>query len=379
MTGNGKAKAGSAPQRRIRYAVVGLGYISQAAVLPAFAHAEENSELVALVSGDPRKLETLSKQYGIPRAYSYEQYADCLESKEIDAVYIALPNHMHRSYAESAAKAGIHVLCEKPMATNSVDCEVMIEAAQAANVKLMIAYRLHFEAANLKAIKTVKSGVLGEPRVFNSIFSMQVKPGNIRLRKDMGGGPLRDLGIYCINAARYLFEAEPVEVFATDIYGQDPRFSEVPESTSAAMVFPGDRLANFTCSFGMADRSAYEIVGTKGVLKVDPAYELSEALVHHLTIEGRTRKKTFAKRDQFAPELVYFSHCILRNKEPEPSGMEGLADVKIIEALQESASSRRAVTLSVEEPQKRPSAVQEIRRPPVQKPQLVKAAAPSRE
>jgi glucose-fructose oxidoreductase len=129
--------------RKIRYAVVGLGYISQVAILPAFVHARENSELAALVSGDPGKRKALAKRYRVPRTYTYEEYADCLASG-IGAVYIALPNSLHREYTENAARAGIHVLCEKPMAVTEADCQSMIDAATKGNIKLMIAYRLHF-------------------------------------------------------------------------------------------------------------------------------------------------------------------------------------------------------------------------------------------
>jgi predicted dehydrogenase len=146
----------STSDRKVRYAVVGLGYISQIAVLPAFAHARENSELVALVSDDKTKLKKLARKYKVADAYTYETYADCLESKIVDAVYIALPNHMHRAYTEAAARVGVHVLCEKPMAPTEQDCEAMIAAADRGKVKLMIAYRLHFEEGNLTAIATVQ-------------------------------------------------------------------------------------------------------------------------------------------------------------------------------------------------------------------------------
>src|SRR5207249_2797665 len=148
--------------KRIRYAVVGLGYIAQVAVLPAFEHAGENSELHALLSSDSKKLKELSKKYDVPSTYLYEEYDQCLESGEIDAVYIALPNNMHREYTERAAQAGVHVLCEKPMATTERDCAAMIAAAQANRVKLMIAYRLHFEEANLSTIELIQSGKVGD-------------------------------------------------------------------------------------------------------------------------------------------------------------------------------------------------------------------------
>lgn len=366
-------------RRKIRYAVVGLGYISQIAVLPAFEHARENSELTALVSSDAEKLKKLGRKYGIENTYTYEQYGDCLKSGEIDAVYIGLPNNMHRAYTESAAEAGIHVLCEKPMAMDEDECETMIAAVKDAGVKLMIAYRLHFERGNLSAMEIVKSGKIGQPRIFTSIFSQQVKAGNSRLDREVAGGAIYDMGVYCINAARYLFRAEPEEVFAWNQSSKDERFAEVPEMTSAMMKFPGDRIATFTCSFGATDRSEFEIVGTKGSLKMDPGYEMAEDLKLDLTVDGKTKKQVFKKRDQFAPELIYFSDCILSNKQPEPSGEEGLADVRVIQALLQSAETNRPVEIAKTKIERRPQAEQEISKEAVENPpKLVKAAAPGR-
>ena len=366
--------------QKVRYAVVGLGYISQIAVLPAFAHAGENSLLTALVSGDPKKLKQVSQKYNVAHTYSYEQYAECLESGEIDAVYIALPNNMHRAYAESAAQAGIHVLCEKPMAFTEAECQAMIAAAESAGVKLMIAYRLHFEAGNMQAVETINSGKIGEPRIFTSVFSQQVKPGNSRLKKDIGGGPLYDMGVYCINAARYLFRAEPLEVFGWNVSSADKRFKEVPEMASGLLKFPNDRIASFTTSFGATDRSVFEVIGTKGVLKMDPAFEMAEDLKSELAINGWKIKQVFKKRDQFAPELVYFSDCILNDKQPEPSGQEGLADVRIIQALLKSAETNRPISIAPVDVTQRPDTSQEISKNPVSKPpQLVRAAAPGAE
>jgi predicted dehydrogenase len=365
--------------RKVRYAVVGLGYIAQIAVLPAFAHAQENSELMALVSGDPKKLQKLSRKYKVEHTYSYEQFADCLAGGEIDAVYIALPNNMHRAYSESAAHAGIHVLCEKPMALEETECESMMAAAEQGNVKLMIAYRLHFERGNMHAVDVIKSGKIGDPRIFTSVFSQQVKPGNSRLKKDVGGGTLYDMGVYCINAARYLFRTEPQEVFAWNASSSDDaRFSEVPEMTSGVLKFPGNRIASFTSSFGAADRSVFEVIGTKGVLKMDPAYEMKEALKSEVTIDERTTRQVFKKRDQFASELVYFSNCILNDTQPEPSGKEGLADVRIVRALLESAETSRPVTVGELQVTRRPDSSQEISKEAVSKPpELVRAAAPA--
>ncbi|HEX6690412.1 MAG TPA: Gfo/Idh/MocA family oxidoreductase [Burkholderiales bacterium] len=359
-------------RRQIRYAVVGLGHIAQVAVLPAFANARRNSVLTALVSSNATKRAELCKKYGIEHGYSYEQYDECLKSG-IEAVYLALPNHLHCDYAVRAARAGVHVLCEKPLALTEEDCGRMAAAAREAGVKLMTAYRLHFERANLEAAEVARSGRIGEPRLFNSTFCTPVEPGNIRARRDTGGGVLWDIGIYCINAARALFRDEPVEVQAT-LAG---RLGEVEESASAVLHFPGERLASFTCSFGAAKVSSYRIAGPKGDLAVEPAFEYAVALRHRLTLDGETRERRFARRDQFAPELLYFSDCILQNREPEPGADEGLADVRVIRALYQSAESGRPVELPPFEKRERPSLEQEIRRPPVEKPEVIRATPPS--
>jgi len=286
----------SSANTKVRYAVVGLGSFAQTAAMPAFEHTE-NSELVALVSGDPTKRDELGKQYNIQHTYSYEEYEDCLNSGEVDAVYIALPGHLHQEYTVRAANAGIHVLCEKPMAVTEDECEAMIRAAQDNHVKLMIAYRLHLDEANLQAVETVRSGKIGEPRIFNSLFTQQTVEGNIRLDKSKGGGTLDDIGIYCINAARYLFQDEPIAVFATSANNGEKRFSEVDEMTSVILRFPGDRLASFTVSFNGGRVATYQVVGTKGDLRVDSAYG-TEEIKHTLTIEGEKEERSFEPHDQ---------------------------------------------------------------------------------
>lgn len=371
------------PGQRVRYAVVGQGYISQVAVLPAFANARRNSELCALFSDDATKLRKLGRKYRVDHLYGYEDYERGLEESAADAVYIALPNDLHREYTERAAAVGVHVLCEKPMALSVRDGEAMIEAAKRNQVKLMVAYRLHFQKANLSAIDTLQDGRLGKSRIFNSVFTMDVKdPDNIRLKRERGGGTLWDIGIYCINAARYLFQAEPREVFAwtaTSGEGRESRFREVEEMTSAVLRFPDDRLASFTVSFGAADVASYQVVGTKGDLGLESAYEYAEKMTMTVTIGGKKKKaKTFAKTDQFAPELLHFSDCILTGQEPRPSGREGLADVRVIEALYRSAEKGAPVRLPDVSPGSQPSPDQVIERPGFREPELVNATPPSR-
>lgn len=369
---------GVATKRKIRYAVVGLGYIAQSAVLPAFAHANKYSELAALISDDARKLKQLAKRYNVPHTYSYDQYDECLKSGAVDAVYIALPNSMHRDFAVRAARAGMHVLCEKPMAVTEKDCEAMIKAASDNHTKLMIAYRLHFEKANMRAVDIIQSGKLGEARLFNSVFTMQVKAGDIRLDRELGGGVLYDIGIYCINAARYLFRAEPTEVIAFGANNGEARFDEVPEIVSAILHFPEDRVASFTASFGASDIATYRVVGTQGDLLMEQAYEYAEEIKQTLTIKGKVQERSFGLRDQFAPELMHFSHCILNDLEPGPSGREGLADVRIIRALRRSmAGGGKRITLANYQQKIRPSSRQTMSFPAVKKPQLVNTSSPS--
>jgi predicted dehydrogenase len=359
----------------VRYAVVGLGHIAQVAVLPAFAHARRNSKLVALVSDDARKRRELARRYRVAATFDYDQFDECLE--QVDAVYIALPNSMHADYTVRAANAGVHVLCEKPMAVTVDECEQMIEACRANDVKLMIAYRLHFEEINLKGVELVRRGRIGEPRFFNSSFSMTVRGGNIRTQRDKGGGTLYDIGVYCINAARYLFRAEPLEVSAVSVHSGAPKLAEVDETTACLMRFDGGRVASFVCSFNAADVASYRIVGTKGQLHVDPAYEYAEGLGYELTIGEKTTRKKIGKRDQFAPELLHFSDCILRNRAPEPSGEEGLQDVRIVQALYESADTGKVVALPPHREAEYPSGRQIIRRRGVKKPPVVGAHSAS--
>lgn len=369
-----------ASAKKTRYAVVGLGYFAQAAVLPAFAHAGKNSELAALVSDDAEKLKKLARKYGVKTTCDYSGYDALLAGGEIDAVYIALPNDMHRDFAVRASMAGIHVLCEKPMAVTERDCEDMIRAASEHHAQLMVAYRLHIDEATLAAIETVKSGKIGEPRFFNSAFSMQVKEDNIRTRDERGGGPLQDLGIYCINAARYLFQDEPFEAGAVATRAKDdPRFQEVDETVSAILRFPGDRQATFTCSFGAGDTSWLSVVGTKGNISLDSAYDYAFPAVLETTIGEKTKSKTFGKKDQVGGEIAYFSDCILNGKEPEPSGAEGLADVRIIRAIQESIKSGKPVSIERVEKRKRPSKEMQVDKPPSDKPELFHAESPTQD
>ena len=359
-------------KRKIRYAVVGAGNIAQVAVFPAFTHAGENSELCAVISGDAEKRAALREKYDFELDGDYADFESILERGRIDAVYVATPNSHHKEFTLRAATEGVHVLCEKPLAPTADDCRAMIDACEANGVKLMTAYRLHFEEATLAAMEIARSGKLGQPKLFSSFFSHVVRSGDIRREPEVAGGATYDLGVYCINAARHLFDAEPTLIRAEAIEKDG-----VDDTVSVVLRFPGDRLAQFCVSNSVAGVSSYRIAGDQGDLRVEPAYEYVEPIVHHLTVDGDTKTKKFKKGDQFAPELRYFSDCILNDREPEPSGEEGFCDIRVVEAILESARDARPVMLAPYERRQRPTLDQADHARPVKKPKTVNAPSPS--
>ena len=360
------------PKKKIRYAVVGLGHIAQKAVLPAFTNAKSNSRLVALVSGDQEKLKTLGEKYGVEKRYLYSEFEECLRHGEVDAIYITTPNSYHRNIMETAAKFGVHVLCEKPMAVTTEDCLSMISEAEKNNIHLMIAYRLHFESANLYALKLAHSKRIGDLKVFNSVFTFQVKDqNNIRLEEtERGGGPIYDIGIYCVNAARNLFKAEPIEVLAMSGSSKDSRFKKTEESVSCVLKFSEGRIASFSVSFGAFASADFDLIGTKGRLRLEKAYEFDTTMNLKIYEDKKIITRKYPRRDQFAPELRHFSDCIQKKKRPEPSGEEGLADVKIIEALLLSIDLRSPISVDEITKRSRPVETQRVSKPSFIRPKL---------
>ena len=328
----------------LRFAVVGLGHIAQKAVLPAFAHTPAHAVLHGIVSGDRAKLAQIGDLYGVSERGGYGDLDRIAAA--CDAVYIATPNSLHAEQTMRAARAGAHVLCEKPLAVTDDECERMIEACRAAGVKLMTAYRLNVEPLTVELLGRIRAGEIGEPRFFSSSFSLHAKPGDVRTTAALGGGSLYDLGVYCINAARQIFQAEPVRVFAASVNGARSGIPEVDEMTSAVLHFDDDRLATLTSSFGAAPSGAFTVVGTKGCVVMDPAFNYGTALAYTLTVGDETSRHAGRMHDQFAGQISYFVECIRHNREPVPSGREGAQDVRVINALYESASTGLAVELS---------------------------------
>jgi glucose-fructose oxidoreductase len=361
----------------VRYAVLGLGHIAQVAVLPAFERARR-SRLALLVSGDREKREEVSSEYDVPSC-DYDDMEALFDREGVEAVYVATPNHLHREHTVRSARSGRHVLCEKPMAPTERDCLAMHEACVEAGVHLMIAYRLHFDPLTLEAVR-VATKQLGELRSFSSTFTQNVQEDNVRLEPtSKGGGPLYDIGVYCINAARMLFASEPVLASAFSVRTDDPRFAETETTVAANLQFPDHRLAQFVCSFDGNHCDELRVVGSKGHLRISPAFGYVDELELTVQIGERSpRKKTQKVHDQFSPELDHFAEHIRAGTSPEPDWREGLADVRIIEAILRSASDG-GVPIPIDPvPQlNRPSEDQGMRRQRVHPPDQVNVESPS--
>lgn len=362
--------------RRVRYAVVGGGWISQAALMPAVA-GTGNSELAGLVTGDAEKGRILAERYGFAHVWSYEGYRDMLGSREVDALYLALPNGMHRDFAVPALEAGLHLLLEKPMAVSEDECREIEAAAAASGARLMIAYRLHFEPATLEAIRIVRSGEIGDPRLFGSCFSQHVAPSNHRARQGFWAGPVADMGPYPINAARNLFGAEPTEVWAVGAMNPDMPF-EFDDTVSVTMRFPGQRLAQFTVSYGANSAGAYRVVGTGGDVHAEPGFGFGGPIRLRVRRGGDTREESFPETDQFGGQLRYFSDRVIDGLSPEPDGEEGRLDVRVVAAIEQALATGRPQLLEPVERRRRAEPDQAQSLPPVATPELFHAAEPWR-
>jgi len=334
---------------RVGYAVVGLGHFGEHVVLPGFGDSRK-AQLVALVSSDERKARRLAKKFGASDCYSYNAYAQCLDNPQVDAVYIATNNSTHAAFAVQAAAAGKHVLCEKPMATSVAECQQMIDACRAHGVRLMIAYRKYFEPAALELKMLVDSGKLGRLKIIHSTFTIYMRPGGGRAawhfdRRLAGGGALPDVGVYCVNTARWVTGKDPVEAAAYQ-WTVDPEvFKEVDENIAFRLNFPDGLIMQGTASWGGAKASFFHIVGEKGWATLDPAYQYDEERRLYGRIGGRWFEKKYKTLNELALELDAFADCVRRNREPAPNGAEGLRDVAVMEAIYQSAREGRPVSI----------------------------------
>ena len=328
-----KSALGFGSDRKVRYAIVGLGDISQEAMLPGVSHTG-NSEVTAFVTGDAEKARALGEMYGVKDSYRYDEFDQLIHSGTIDAIYLATPNWRHAEFIIPALKAGIHVLAEKPLEVSAALCREIVDVQATSKAKLMVAYRLHFEPATLATIDLIRSGELGDITVFTSSFAQMVDPQNHRARNGNLAGPILDLGPYPVNAARYVFEAEPEEVVSA-VGSRHPEagFGDFDDTVAVTLRFPGNRLAQFVVSYFANTVDSYFVLGTKGSVHVSPAYMFGKPLEQVITIGQDQRHESFRNTDHFGGELKYFSECILEDREPEPNAEEGYADVRVLEGI----------------------------------------------
>ena len=335
--------------RKLGYAVVGLGAYATRQIMPQFRDCEF-AKLTALVSGTPEKLVRYGAEYGIPRThwYDYRSYDRMRDNPDIDIVYVVLPNGMHAEYTIRAAQAGKHVLCEKPMANSSAECRAMIAACREAGTRLMIGYRSRFEPHNRLAIELARSGHVGPTRLITAEHGFPIAPGQWRLDRALaGGGSLMDIGIYSLNAARYLTGEEPTHVSAVESTDRsDPRFREVEDRITWDMRFPSGVIASCISSYSSA-HNAYRVTGTEGWIDMEPATPYSG---HAMRIrkDGTVTPRTLPApaKNQFVGQLDHLAECVLAGTEPIVPGEEGLCDLLAIEAIYRSAREGRRVEVA---------------------------------
>lgn len=344
------AKARAGPRKPFGYAVVGLGFYAIRQILPNFANCD-HARPVALVSGTPAKLVRYGEEYGIPKThrYSYADFDRIRDNPDIDAVYIVLPNSLHAEYTIRAAHAGKHVLCEKPMAVSVAECEAMIAACRRARVKLMIGYRCRFEPYNRLTIELARGGHVGPTRLVTAEHCFDAQPNQWRLDRALsGGGSLMDIGIYSLNAARYLTGEEPVEVSAVESTDRsDPRFRTVEDRIGFLLRFPSGIEANCVSSYSSA-HNAFRVVGPNGWIDMEPATPY-DGHVMRLRKDGAVNPRVppVPRRNQFATQLDHLAESVAADTEPITAGEEGLADMRVMEAIYRSAAERRHVSLGM--------------------------------
>ncbi|TLU71880.1 Gfo/Idh/MocA family protein [Lichenicoccus roseus] len=328
-----KSALGLESERKVRYAIVGLGDISQEALLPGVSHTG-NSEVTAFVTGDAEKARKLGEMYGVTETYRYDEFDQLLHSGLVDAIYLATPNWRHAEFIIPALKAGIHVLAEKPLEVTTALCREIMDVQAASKAKLMVAYRLHFEPATLATIDLIRSGDLGDVTLFTSSFAQMVSAENHRARNGNLAGPVMDMGPYPVNAARYVFGDEPEEVVSA-VGSRHPEagFGDFDDTVAVTLRFPGNRLAQFVVSYFANTIDSFFALGTKGSVHVNPAYMFGKPLEQIVTVGQSQKHHSFKNTDHFGGELKYFSDCILEDRSPEPDAEEGYADVRVLEAI----------------------------------------------
>src|SRR5215469_1220445 len=334
-------------REKVGFAVIGLGTIAQMAVLPSFRHAK-HAKLVALVSRDKRKAQRLARKFKASAAYSVEEFDACLANPYVSAVYLATPQSEHLRDTIAAARAGKHVLSEKPLALNSAQSAEMIEVCAEHGVQLMTAYRKYYEPSATFLKNLIRSGKLGELDIIHTSFSELHVPGRslpwLLDASVSGGGPLMDLGVYCTNTTRWLVDEDPVEATA-HAWKKEARFQSVEEGISFRLQFPSGLVVQASSTYSSALSSFIFVQGDKGWVNLSPAFPFDED--RHLTgkIQGKWFQRKFKVVDEFAPELDALAFAILMKRPVQPDGRQGHRDMLILEAIYESARKSAPVVI----------------------------------
>lgn len=335
-------------KNKIGFAVVGLGSIAESSVLPAFEKCKK-AKLVALVGRDAGQTARLARKFNARSQYGRDEYAACLSNPEVSAVYIATPQGAHEHLTIQAAEAGKHVLCEKPLAATLKQSAAMVEACRANHVLLMTAYRKYYEPSTLYLKQLIQSGKLGRIDVIHTAFSELHMPGTsipwLLDAKMAGGGPLMDLGVYCVNTSRWLVEEDPHEVNAQAWVNDTVRFKEVEEGISFRLRFPSGLIVLGSSTYGAAPSSFIFVQGTKGWASLSPAFPFEEDRQLVQKIEKKRSLRNFKVLDEFAPEIDAFAEAIQQGGSVQPDGVQGHRDMIIIEAIYRSAKSRKSIAI----------------------------------
>ncbi len=375
-----KETLGLGSDKKVRYAIVGVGDIAQEDMMPGVEHTG-NSEITALVTSDPKKAKELGEKYGVKATFTYEQFPEAIASGTFDAIYLATPNWRHAEFIVPALRADIHVLTEKPMEVSTAKCEEILQAEKSASAKLMVAYRLHFEPGTLSTVDAIRSGKIGEVHTFSSTFAQPLDPSNHRAHSGDLAGPVLDMGPYPVNAARYVFSDEPTEVVsAFGIRHPESGFDQDFDDTVAVTLkFPGNKLAQFNIGYYGGPVNSFVAIGAKGSVMLDPAYMFGKPFEQTLAIGDKKSIESFKNTDHFGGEMKYFSDCILNGTEPEPNGEEGFADVRVLEGILEALKTGKTVQLKPFTRARRIDTVkQKIELGAVSTPDLVDASNPSK-
>ena len=333
------------PERKLGFALVGLGSLSTNQIAPALQNTRF-CRLAGIVTGSPTKAKKWQARYNLPdkNIYNYDTMEQMADNPDIDVVYVVTPNALHAEHTLKAARAGKHVLCEKPMEVSSEKCQQMIDACKKAGRQLAIGYRLHFEPNNLECVRLAREKVFGDVKMIQADFGFHAgDPNQWRLNRALsGGGPLMDVGIYALQATRYITGEEPTLITAVETTNDHVKFKSVEENIAWQMKFPSGIIANCSSTYGFNGLDRYKAFAEKGWFQLAPAYDYTG--IQGLRSDGELIK--LESGDQFVAEMDNFAQCILTNQPTKVPGEEGLRDIKIMMAIYEAARTGTSVKLA---------------------------------